>query len=89
MEYVPGGDLRALLDNICLNEEQSRFYVAEMIMAVSTLHAWGFTHRDIKPDNFLIDKDGHLKLTDFGLSKGKKKKFSFSFLFYFLFCFLF
>ena len=70
MEYVPGGDLRALLDNILLTESQAKFYAAEMVMAVSTLHSWGFTHRDLKPDNFLIDKDGHLKLTDFGLSKG-------------------
>lgn len=41
-----------------------------MFLAVATLHRWGFSHRDLKPDNFLIGRTGHLKLADFGLSKG-------------------
>lgn len=43
--------------------------MAEMLMAVDALHKLGYIHRDLKPDNFLINKDGHLKLADFGLSK--------------------
>ncbi|KAL1916995.1 uncharacterized protein VTP21DRAFT_5193 [Calcarisporiella thermophila] len=71
MEYVPGGDMRTLLNNSgILREEHTRFYVAEMFMCVNALHQLGFLHRDLKPENFLIDYSGHLKLTDFGLSKG-------------------
>ena len=70
MEYVPGGDLRSLLRTIgSLTPENAAFYTAQMIQSIATLHGMGFFHRDIKPENFLIDKDGHIKLTDFGLSK--------------------
>lgn len=47
-----------------------RFYIAELVLAVESVHKMGFIHRDIKPDNVLIDKDGHIKLTDFGLCTG-------------------
>ena len=47
-----------------------RFYIAELICAVESVHSMGFIHRDIKPDNILIDADGHIKLTDFGLCTG-------------------
>ncbi|KAJ3043138.1 hypothetical protein HDV00_005754 [Rhizophlyctis rosea] len=71
MEYVPGGDMRTLLNNSgVLREEHARFYVSEMFMAVSELHRLGYIHRDLKPENFLIDAGGHVKLTDFGLSRG-------------------
>jgi protein-serine/threonine kinase len=70
MEYCPGGDLRAFISaHGDLEEEDARLYFAEMILAVHTLHQMGYIHRDLKPDNFLIDKNGHLKLADFGLSK--------------------
>jgi serine/threonine protein kinase len=70
MEYCPGGDLRHLLFNLgYLEEDEARLYMAEMILAVHALHQLGYIHRDLKPDNFLIDSTGHLKLTDFGLSK--------------------
>jgi serine/threonine protein kinase len=69
MEYVPGGNLSTLLENIDFSEAEARVYAAEMIMAVSELHRLGFIHRDLKPDNFLISSTGHLKLADFGLSK--------------------
>ena len=72
MEYVPGGDLRGQRQKSApLDEDAARFYMAEASMAVATLHGLGFIHRDIKPENFLIDAAGHLKLTDFGLSKGE------------------
>ncbi|KAI8621764.1 kinase-like domain-containing protein [Chytriomyces sp. MP71] len=71
MEYVPGGDVRTLLNNSgVLREEHACFYMAEMATAVSELHRLGFIHRDLKPENYLIDARGHLKLTDFGLSRG-------------------
>lgn len=69
MEYVPGGNLSTLLENIDFTEAEARVYAAEMVMAVSELHRLGFIHRDLKPDNFLISSKGHLKLADFGLSK--------------------
>lgn len=70
MEYCPGGDLRHLLSVLgYLEEHEVRLYMAEMILAVFSLHSLGYIHRDLKPDNFLIDSKGHLKLTDFGLSK--------------------
>ncbi|KAJ3211841.1 hypothetical protein HDU67_004222 [Dinochytrium kinnereticum] len=72
MEYAPGGDLRTLLNNSgVLREEHARFYISEMMVAVSNLHELGYIHRDLKPENFLIDKSGHIKLTDFGLSRGR------------------
>eukprot|EP00027_Filamoeba_sp_ATCC50430_P011070 CAMPEP_0168549642 /NCGR_PEP_ID=MMETSP0413-20121227/5211_1 /TAXON_ID=136452 /ORGANISM="Filamoeba nolandi, Strain NC-AS-23-1" /LENGTH=963 /DNA_ID=CAMNT_0008580041 /DNA_START=109 /DNA_END=3000 /DNA_ORIENTATION=- len=70
MEYAPGGNLKCLLDSFVLPEESARFYVSEMILAVKSLHQLGFVHRDLKPDNFLFDIRGHIKLADFGLSKG-------------------
>ncbi|KXN71501.1 kinase-like protein, partial [Conidiobolus coronatus NRRL 28638] len=69
MEFAGGGDLLNLLgrqDNLVLTEEETRFYMAEIILAVNDLHKFGYTHRDIKPQNILIDNDGHIKLADFG-----------------------
>ncbi|KAJ3220714.1 hypothetical protein HK099_004064 [Clydaea vesicula] len=71
MEYVPGGDVRTMFCNSgVLREYSARFYIAEMLMAVSEIHKLGYIHRDLKPENFLVDAGGHLKLTDFGLSRG-------------------
>lgn len=71
MKYCPGGDLRALLSAIgAFEEDEARLYMAEMILSVDALHRLGYIHRDLKPDNFLIDDQGHLVLADFGLSKG-------------------
>ncbi|XP_037730886.1 serine/threonine-protein kinase greatwall isoform X2 [Drosophila subpulchrella] len=70
MEYMVGGDLKSLLAMFgYFDEPTSRFYVAEMVMALQYLHQHGIVHRDIKPDNMLLSSSGHVKLTDFGLSK--------------------
>lgn len=70
MEFLPGGDLMTLLiERDTLPEEDAKFYIAEMVVAIDTIHRLGFIHRDVKPDNLLIDRDGHLKLSDFGLCK--------------------
>lgn len=70
MEYLNGGDLYSLLRNLgCLDEEVARVYIAEVVLALEYLHSLGVVHRDLKPDNLLIAHDGHIKLTDFGLSK--------------------
>ncbi len=47
----------------------TRFYIAELVLAVEHLHKLGIVHRDLKPDNMLLNSEGHIKLTDFGLSK--------------------
>lgn len=70
MEYVEGGDCANLLKNIGpLPFDMARFYFAETVLAVEYLHSYGIVHRDLKPDNLLITALGHIKLTDFGLSK--------------------
>jgi serine/threonine kinase 38 len=82
MEYLPGGDLMTLLmKKDILTEQESKFYIAESILAIEAVHKMNYIHRDLKPDNILLDKDGHIKLSDFGLCKqtvifkfSKKKK---------------
>lgn len=70
MEYLPGGDLMTILMKYdTLSEEATRFYIAETATAIASVHALNYVHRDLKPDNVLLDRDGHIKLSDFGLSK--------------------
>ncbi|KAJ3307029.1 hypothetical protein HDV03_003356 [Kappamyces sp. JEL0829] len=69
LEYMPGGDLLGLLIKKDIFEESfARFYFAEIVLAIEEVHKMGMIHRDIKPDNFLFDAQGHLKLADFGLA---------------------
>ncbi|XP_076944933.1 uncharacterized protein LOC143615783 [Bidens hawaiensis] len=70
MEYLPGGDMMTLLmRKDTLTEDEARFYVGETVLAIESIHRHNYIHRDIKPDNLLLDKFGHMKLSDFGLCK--------------------
>ncbi|CAO2608718.1 Serine/threonine-protein kinase 38 [Lemmus lemmus] len=74
MEFLPGGDMMTLLmKKDTLTEEETQFYIAETVLAIDSIHQLGFIHRDIKPDNLLLDSKGHVKLSDFGLCTGLKK----------------
>ena len=76
MEFLPGGDLMNLLiKKDILTEDEARFYIAELILSIESIHKLDCIHRDIKPDNILIDKNGHIKLSDFGLAKISEKLF--------------
>ena len=76
MDFLPGGDLMNLLmKKEVLTEDEARFYTAEMILAVDSVHKLNCIHRDLKPDNILIDKNGHIQLSDFGLAKIADKTF--------------
>ncbi|XP_042625122.1 rho-associated protein kinase 2 isoform X4 [Cyprinus carpio] len=66
MEYMPGGDLVNLTSTYDVPEKWAKFYTAEVVLALDAIHSMGFVHRDIKPDNMLLDCYGHLKLADFG-----------------------
>lgn len=68
MDYTEGGDLLELLNTKgTFNKTTTRFYIAELSLAIKSIHDLGFAHHDIKPDNILLDGFGHLKLADFGL----------------------
>lgn len=70
MDYMVGGDLKSLLSVYgFFDESMATFYVAEVCLALQYLHHRSIIHRDIKPDNMLLSREGHVKLTDFGLSK--------------------
>ena len=79
MEYLNGGDCASLLRVLgTLSEDWAKKYLAEVVLGVEHLHSRQVVHRDLKPDNLLIDQKGHLKLTDFGLSRmgliGRQKR---------------
>ena len=64
--WLPGGDLVNLMSNYDVPEKWAKFYCAEVVLALEAIHKMGFVHRDVKPDNMLLDALGHLKLADFG-----------------------
>ena len=75
MDYCPGGDLMGyLISRDTLEEKEAKFYLAELILCVDSLHKMNCIHRDLKPDNILIGRDGHIKLSDFGLSFISREK---------------
>ncbi|CDF91876.1 ZYBA0S15-00584g1_1 [Zygosaccharomyces bailii CLIB 213] len=89
MEYLPGGDLATLIKMMgYLPEKWTKQYISEVIVGIDDMHQNGIIHHDLKPENLLIDSKGHLKLTDFGLSRAglvrrhknisQSKQFSFS-----------
>ena len=78
MEYLPGGDVYKLLSSIILPESTIQLILAETILGINYLHKIHIIHHDIKPENILITKDGHFKLSDFGLSKTMKEDFDYN-----------
>lgn len=76
MEYLPGKDLFDIIfeeEEFCLDSFSIQFYLAEIILGIEALHINGIVHRDIKPANILLDNEGHIKITDFGLSEFRDK----------------
>jgi serum/glucocorticoid-regulated kinase 2 len=70
MDLCAGGELFYYLhQHGRMNEEQAKFYFAEILLGLEYIHSKGIVYRDLKPENVLLDIDGHLKLADFGLSK--------------------
>lgn len=70
MDFINGGELFYHLQQAgSFTEQRAKFYTAELVLALDYLHKSGVVYRDLKPENVLIDADGHIKLTDFGLSK--------------------
>lgn len=70
LDYYPGGDIATQLSLLSIfDQDRTRFYAAEIVHALGILHDHGIVYRDLKPENVLIGRDGHVVLTDFGLSK--------------------
>eukprot|EP00330_Aristerostoma_sp_ATCC50986_P005652 CAMPEP_0114590698 /NCGR_PEP_ID=MMETSP0125-20121206/12910_1 /TAXON_ID=485358 ORGANISM="Aristerostoma sp., Strain ATCC 50986" /NCGR_SAMPLE_ID=MMETSP0125 /ASSEMBLY_ACC=CAM_ASM_000245 /LENGTH=222 /DNA_ID=CAMNT_0001788373 /DNA_START=402 /DNA_END=1071 /DNA_ORIENTATION=+ len=70
IDLCTGGDLSLhLARKIAFTEDEARFYVAELVLAIEHLHSFDVLYRDLKPENILLDTEGHIRLADFGLSK--------------------
>ena len=75
LDYCPGGELFGLMKNHRdMTESQAKFYFLETILAINYMHERNIMYRDIKPENILIDKKGHIKIADFGLAKVVREK---------------
>ena len=73
MDYMPGGDLFGLLSNMIVPQKTIQLISAEVILGLHYLHSINIIHKDLKPENILISKEGHFKITDFGLSQNENK----------------
>jgi serum/glucocorticoid-regulated kinase 2 len=73
LDYCPIGDLSYQIQINLFEEDEAKFYIAELIIAIEYLHKRDIIYRDMKPENILIDEDGHIKLADFGLAKENVK----------------
>ncbi|XP_031752056.1 serine/threonine-protein kinase N2-like, partial [Xenopus tropicalis] len=71
MEYLPGGDMFDFIRSVELEEPDVMFYTACVVLGLEALHQLGIVHRDLKLENLLLDRDGYLKIVDFGLSKDR------------------
>ena len=69
IDYCPGGDLNFHIIQNLFEEDEARFYIAELILGIEHLHELDIIYRDLKPENILINEDNHIKLADFGLAK--------------------
>lgn len=77
MEYVIGGELFSHLRRAGrFNNEVTKFYAAEIVLALEYLHSLNIVYRDLKPENLLIDSTGHIKITDFGFSKRVEDRYA-------------
>ena len=73
LEFLPGGELiKRIRKQVFMSEEDTRFYLAEIVLAIESLHDRGIIYRDLKPENILLDGEGHVKLIDFGFAKKLK-----------------
>ncbi|MCQ2818758.1 MAG: serine/threonine-protein kinase [archaeon] len=71
LDYCEGGDLGYHLETNAFEEDEAKFYIAELLLAIEYLHKHDIIYRDLKPENIMIDSEGHIKLADFGLAKEK------------------
>lgn len=69
LDYCPGGDLAFYVMKDVFEEDEAKFFIAELVLAIEKLHSCNIIYRDLKPENILIDVEGHIKLADFGLAK--------------------
>ena len=69
LDYCPGGDLSFHIARNLFEEDEAKFFIAELVLAIENLHNLDIIYRDLKPENILIDSDGHIRLADFGLAK--------------------
>ena len=75
MDYLKGGDLRFhLTRHIHFSEEQSRFFICNVLVALEYIHSQDIIHRDIKPENLVLDENGYARITDFGIAKKNSEK---------------
>lgn len=70
IDFLPGGELiKVIKSNVFMSEADTKFYIAEIVLGVEKLHDMNIIYRDLKPENVLLDEEGHIKLIDFGFAK--------------------